>query len=105
MVHAHHDLFRWSALGKTGHQVWEFVRAHEHGATVKDIAAGTGRARSTVRRRLKKMAAVGMVVPTTKRRWRLVRGVNLDLLADVLGTKGLGARQRERHKRERRLRD
>lgn len=99
-MHAH-DAFRWQALGKTGGEVWAALQSAPL-LKVAKLAKMTGRHETTVRRKLKLMFKLGMAEPMGDGLWRAVPGVDLDQVAEELGTSGTGERQRAKHVRDRR---
>ena len=68
---------------------------------MSELALITGRHRTTIRRKLETMFRMGMVEPLGDGFWRALADVDLDAVAEELGTAGLGAAQREKHERER----
>jgi hypothetical protein len=103
-----HDVFRYKGFGKTALQIWWHLQKSGP-LTASELAQRTGRHIRTVRRNLDKMSMVtdslnGTVVPLVARdgsRWHVVEGVNLEFVAQVIGTSGVGERQRRRHQQER----
>ncbi|MFC1921800.1 helix-turn-helix domain-containing protein, partial [Chloroflexota bacterium] len=100
-----HDAFRWSGLGKAAALVIQAL-SQEDSLTVAQLAEMTGKHRSTVRRALKKMASIhdpitGEEYPMVEEinqegaanRWRAL-DVDLDHVAKILGTKGIGDKQK-----------
>lgn len=101
---AYHDAFRRSGLGKTGADVWQYLkRCGNEGRNVTTIARATGRARQTVKRKLARMYQLGMAEPLGAGHWRALPGADLDRIAHELGTAGAGDAQRSRHAADRRL--
>ena len=100
LVHASHDVFRHSGLGKTGAEMWA-VLLDNGKVTEKQLREATGRHRTTVKRKLGIMFRLGMAEPLGDGLWQALPGVDLDEVAEQLGTAGLGAAQREKHERDR----
>ena len=96
-----HDAFRWSGLGKTGADIFFALKALDQ-ASVAELAEATGRAKPTVYRKLKLMEGLLMAEHLGQGQWRALE-VDLDSVAEVLGTAGQGERQHERHVQDRRL--
>ena len=71
--------------------------------TEKQLREATGRHRTTVKRKLGIMFRLCMVEPLGDGHWRPLPDVDLDEVAEELGTAGLGAAQREKHERDRAL--
>lgn len=103
------DAWRFRGLGKSALLVLEHLRATP-GATAVELAASTGKHRTTVWRALERMAH--MVDPDTGEvlrlveadgdGWRACDDVDLAAVARAVGTAGAGERQRARHEDERR---
>jgi|GEM_PF-979385 len=100
-LHVAHDAFRWSGLNKSSAEVLTLLQT-TNAMTVSDLAARTGRHRTTVQRKLVEMFRLGLVEPLGEGWWRVVSEVNLDQVAAELGTAGAGDRQRAQHQRDRR---
>ncbi|MBU1748463.1 MAG: hypothetical protein KKA73_12300, partial [Chloroflexi bacterium] len=64
--------------------------------------ARTGRHRTTVQRKLAEMFRLGLVEPLGDGWWRAVPEVDLEQVAEELGTAGAGDRQQAQHQRDRR---
>ncbi len=106
-----HDSFRraFGGLGKSGFQIWQYLMDFPHGVSAKDIAKLTGRHITTVRRILNKMSQlidtvtgeIFVLVEKTGDLW-IAREIDLDTVSQILGTAGLGRKQKERHADERR---
>jgi hypothetical protein len=108
-VHSH-DLFRQNAgLGKRAAQVWQVLQ--DGPATVDELTQATGTHAKTIKRALSRMAAIvdshtGECLPMVAsgdggKTWHALPA-DLDNLALVVGSAGLGKKQRERHAQERR---
>jgi predicted transcriptional regulator len=107
-MHQYNDAFRHAGLGKSALEVWDALR--EHGVlTPAELAKRTGRNISTIRRALKRMSTLvdlitGELLPMVKMQeegaWRAME-VDLDQVANILGTAGLGERQHKQHEVER----
>jgi len=102
-----HDAFKKahkgvSGLTPTALAVWTYLKNPFLGSRIVDICKATGRGRRAVSEALKRMAAWGLSAPGTDnpREW-LALDVNLDTVADRIGTLGKGERQRESHRVER----
>lgn len=96
-----HDAFRHSGLGKTGAEIYH-VLCQLREATPQKLEQVTGRGKATVWRKLQTMQEL-MMVEVTRPGWYMALDVNLDSVANILGTKGLGKKQRELHIQQRRL--
>ncbi len=102
-----HDVFRFQGLGKSGFEIWQAVQAGPK--TIKELEAITGRHRTTIKRKLEKMINIidirtGEIVSMVDydgERYQAKENVDLDYIAELLGTKGMGERQKEQHIRER----
>ncbi len=105
-----HDAFRRYGLGTSASQVWQVLLGRS--LSVKEIAEQTGRHEKTIRRILYRMAKI--VDPTTGEVLPMVASddfgktfyalnVDLDRIARVIGTNGMGEQQKAKHERERRL--
>jgi hypothetical protein len=109
---SNHDAFRKgkgkAGLGKSAALVWQALQGGP--ATEKELAQMTGRSPKTVKRALLKMAnlvdtVTGELIPMVEKnggQWHALADVNLDHVAQVVGTAGAGERQRKRHRQERR---
>lgn len=95
-------------MGKAAAEVFACLQTGP--AMVNVIAARTGRHLKTVKRALCNMSRVvdtvtGECLPMVEQAdggaWRAL-SVDLDLIAQVVGTSGLGERQTHKHKQERR---
>ena len=97
-----HDCFRWAGLGQTGADVWRaLLVAGDTGITDAHIAEATGRGRATVARKLRAMYRLGMVAPLGDGLWRAIANVDLDKIAQELGTSGMGEAQCKLHSKDR----
>jgi len=96
------DVFRWSGLGKTGYQVYELL-ADQGRMDVAEIVELTGRGCRTVRRKLNLMLELGLAAQWADGSWGLDSLGDLEAAAWLLGTAGLGERQKSRHARQRAL--
>jgi len=95
------DAFRFRGLNKSAAEVLVALQLAS-GATVNDLAALTGRHRTTVKRGLLKMLKVGLVAALGDGYWQAVADPDFDQVARLLGTKGAAKRQRSQHTRDRR---
>ena len=102
-----HDVFRFHGLGKPGCEIWEALQ--EGPKTIKELINETGRHRTTIKRKLEKMSnivdirtgeIVSMILFDGKK-YEAKENVDMDYIAELLGTEGMGERQKERHIRER----
>jgi hypothetical protein len=110
-----HDVFRHRGLGKSAGEVYVVLR--EHSATADELAGITGRHIETIKRVLDRMAKLSdpltgeylpMVAsddPQGKSGGKTYHSlpVDLDRIAHLIGTAGMGERQRKEHVRERQL--
>lgn len=102
-----HDVFRFHALGKSGCEIWQALQ--DGPKTIKELINDTGRHRTTIKRKLEKMSNIidirtGEIVSMVEfdgEKYKAKENVDLDYIAELLGTKGMGERQKERHIRER----
>ncbi len=102
-----HDVFRFHGLGKSGCEVWKALQ--DGPKTIKELISETGRHRTTIKRKLEKMSNIidirtGEIVSMVSiygKNFQAKEDVDLDYIAELLGTKGMGERQKERHIRER----
>jgi hypothetical protein len=93
----------WHPAGGLGHHTARTYRALLDGADDLDqLACATGYTRSLLREHLRRLAAVGLIEPTTGEHVELGR-VHLDAVAARLGTAGAGARRRARHVADREI--
>lgn len=101
-----HDAFRNTAgLGQRAGQIYQALAVRA--LTVREICAGTGAARNTVKRALKKMSAVkdratGEVIAMVTcegDKWHS-NLVDLNLIAAIMSTYGATGKQREQYKQE-----
>ena len=101
------DVFRVQGLGKAAGEVYRALQAGP--ASIKELAAATGRGEKTVKRALLRMAGIvdsvtGELMPMVEDnagQWHALP-VDLEQIAEIIGTAGAGARQKERHAKERR---
>ena len=105
---ASHDTWRIRGLGKTGAEIWKALK--DKGPMTKiGLRDYTGRHITTINRKLNLMAKlvdsstgeVLSLVAVEGDKWHAING-DLDLIAQIIGTAGLGKRQREKHRAERR---
>ena len=104
-----HDVFRFGGLGKSAGQIWQALQ--ERPASIDELAEITGRHVKTVERAINRM--VKLADPLTGEYLPMVASddgityrplpVDLDRIAQVIGTAGAGERQRKKHATERRL--
>lgn len=104
---SNHDAFRHSGLGKSAGEVWQILQ--QHPARVDELAAITGRHIKTIERVLARM--MNLADPLTGEYLPMVANdvddsyyaisVDLDRIAQVVGTAGASDRQRREHARER----
>ena len=104
---ASHDAFRYGGgLNKSAAEV--FWQLRQQPMTAAQLVEGTGRSRATVFRVLRRMRAVtdtrtGEVLSMVEHldgRWAATSPVDLDQIALVVGTAGLGKQRRDQYKRE-----
>ncbi|MBN1992830.1 MAG: bifunctional DNA primase/polymerase [Anaerolineae bacterium] len=95
-----HDAFRWSGLGKTGADIYYKLQELTE-ASVNDLVIATGRGRKTVYRKLDLMDRSYMAEKIGGGLWKKLE-VNLDAVAEMLGTSGKGELERQKHIQERR---
>lgn len=104
-----HDVFRYQGFGKTGFEVWKALQSGPK--SIADLVRITGRNRTTVKRRLAEMSIVidvrtGEVISMVNFdgvKYEAKADVDLDYIAELKGTKGIGARQKEKHRKERQV--
>lgn len=95
-----HDAFRGrGGLGKGCALVFALVLAHQQ--TVRELTGSLGVRETTIRRRIARLCAVGMVTETSRGVWAGIGSANLDGVAATLGTSGKGLRQKQRYASER----
>ena len=103
-----HDAFRYGGgLNKSAARIYWLLLQQTLRTT--EIANTTGISRRNVYRLLRKMQKIvnshtGEIISMVDRqgnRWFAIE-VDLDMVALVIGTKGIGKKQRERHSKERR---
>jgi len=105
-----HDAFRFGGgLNKSAAEIyWHLMQAS---MTVAQLLHRTGRSRATIYRVLKSMSTIadadsGEPVPMVERRgrfWTACPAIDLDRIARLVGTAGVGRSRREQHSRERQL--
>lgn len=93
-----HDAFRRKALGRASGEV---LNALTGPVSAIEIAKTTGRHVKTVRLSLKRLRAFGFVQKTGKLWNKTEKPPDLNEIAQLLGTAGAGARQKQRHRKER----
>jgi len=106
---SNHDVFRHSGLGKSAGQIWQALQ--QQPASIHELTAITGRHVKTIERALDRMT--NLADPLTGECLPMVTShngeiysplpVDLDRIAQVIGTAGAGERQRKEHARDRRL--
>lgn len=105
-LYATHDAFRHGGLGKPAAEIYEALL--QQPATVKDLQNTTGRAVVTIKKKLNMMSnlvdlTTGEIVCMVKhsnKMWQAIE-VDLDHIAQIVGTAGTGKQQQQRHQRER----
>jgi len=108
VVNIAHDVFRIRGLGKTGAEIWKALKDKGSMTTI-ELRDYTGRHITTINRKLNLMAKlvdsstgeVLSLVAVEGDKWHAING-DLDLISQIIGTAGLGKRQREKHRAERR---
>jgi hypothetical protein len=104
---SNHDAFRQKGLGKSGALIWQVL--HEHPASIGELAVITGRHERTIHRALQHMSTLAdpltgeylpMVASDDGKTYKALR-VDLDRIAQGIGTAGAGKRQRQQHAKER----
>lgn len=105
-----HDTFAYHGLGKSAAEVYEIL-IREGALTVGELSEKTGRSRKTVQRALSRLCRIDD--PLTGERiylveqddpcWYAIKAdeSQLNRIAEILGTNGLGAKRKERHLYER----
>ena len=102
-----HDVFRGgSGLGKTAGEIWETLKKGGP-MNIQDLSKKTGRDKRTILTALKKMLEIiddltGEVISMVEVKsdmWHTCQ-IDLDHIAYVIGSAGVGERQRRRHKAE-----
>lgn len=104
-----HDAFRFGGLGKSAGEVWQVLQ--QGPAILDELAAQTGRHPKTVKRVLERMERLadpltGEILPMIARldaQTYQALPVDLDQVAQVIGTAGIGEQQQAQHAKERRL--
>jgi predicted transcriptional regulator len=102
-----HDVFRYQGLGKSGCEIWQAIQ--DGPKTIQEIEKITGRHRTTIKRKLDKMSNIidirtGEIISMVLldgERYQAQEDINLDYIAELLGTKGKGEVQKRQHIRER----
>jgi hypothetical protein len=102
-----HDCFRIRGLGKSAKLVYSTLQ--DRPSTIDELKKSTGRSKKTIRRVLKRMASLvdtttGEVVSMVELEgncWRAL-DVDLDQVARIVHTSGVGKAKREKHAEERR---
>lgn len=106
---ASHDVFRFGGLGKSAGQVWQVLQ--EAPATVEELATQTGRHKKTIERALARMVNITdpltgeylpMIASADGDTWHALP-VDLDHIAQVIGTAGAGEKQKQVHQKERQI--
>jgi hypothetical protein len=97
--YAHHDLWRYGGLPKNAGVIYAAMHA-THFETPTQISQRVVLPVATVRRNLKKLELQGMVTRDEHGGWKRI-DVDLDVIADRLGTAGKGAAQRAVFREER----
>jgi len=103
-----HDVFRYQGLGKSGFDIWQAIQ--QEPKTLLEIQKETGRSRKTVINKLKRMGnlvdmrtgEIISMVTFDGEKYSPVKDIDLDYIAEFLGTSGMGERQKARHEKERR---
>lgn len=101
------DVFRFHGLGKSGCEIWQALQ--DGPQTIKKLEVITGRHRTTIKRKLEKMGNIidirtGEIISMVDfdgEKFKKKDNVDLDYIAELLGTIGMGERQKEQHIRER----
>lgn len=102
-----HDVFRYQGLGKSGFDIWQAIQ--QEPKTIAEIQEETGRSRKTIISKLKIMGnlvdmrtgEIVSMITFDDERYSPVNDVDLDYIAELLGTKGMGERQKAKHEQER----
>lgn len=104
---SNHDLFRYHGFGKNGFEIWESLR--EGPKTLEEIIVSTGRSKRTIKRKLEKMQRItdlrtgeiySMIIKENEK-FILNHNIDLDFLAELIGTIGLGKKQKHQHELDR----
>jgi predicted transcriptional regulator len=106
---SNHDAFRFRGLGKSGEEIWNALSSGPK--TVVELTRDTGRHRKTVQRKLDRMSAlvdldtgeIHEMVFLEDGKYRRNEDIDLDCVAEALGTKGMGDKQEKKHAEERAL--
>jgi hypothetical protein len=95
-----HDVWRYQALGKNREQTYQAIAAGA--GTIALLEKATHYSRRTVSRHVHDLHELGLITRNKKTgAYRVVRGFDFDALAEELGADGIGARQQEKHRRQR----
>ena len=103
-----HDAFRYGGgLNKSSAEI--FWQLSQEPLTALQLTERTGRGRSTVFRSLQRMSKIedtrtGEVIPLVENMngiWCAASSVDLNRIALILGTAGIGKRKRQQYRRER----
>lgn len=99
LILAAHDAFRHRGLGATSYQLYTIL--DEAGPLSSEaLSERSGKHRSTVKRKLKELAATGLAIQLDDGSWRAVAR-DLDDVAEGLLVAGIGEQARRRHATER----
>ena len=102
-----HDVFRYGGgLNKSAAEIYWHLK--QEPMTANQLVEMTGRGKSTVFRVLNRMASIvdtrtGEIIPMVESMdgvWNTAAFVDLNRVALILGTAGIGKRKREQYKRE-----
>ena len=102
-----HDAFRYGGgLNKSSAEIFWWLT--QEPLTAKQLIERTGRGKSTVFRSLKRMSKIedthtGEVIPMVESMdwvWSAASSVDLNRVALILGTAGIGKHKREQYRRE-----
>jgi hypothetical protein len=105
-----HDSFRHGGgLNKSsGELLWQLLRSPK---TITQLVHDTGRCKSTIYLRLKCMKSLvdestGEIISLVEKhedRWEIAPNIDLDHVAFVIGTAGIGKRKRAQYRNEQRI--
>lgn len=103
-----HDVFRCGGLSHSAAEIYQSLLKHP--GTIEDLVRRTGRTAPTVSNWLERMSRLidletGEIIKLVRNKgenWYALE-VDLDRVAEILGTKGTGKRQKQQHNRERLL--